>query len=132
MARMTAQLFRELLESLDDDIETLGMEQVMTEGEDVPDATECAAIARVKQNLQGFESPPDYNIAPRHLPANHQSRCRDRGANARPDALGIDSSQSCRPRQFQDLHDKQRASGDDTRKTNLERTISALTLSHFD
>jgi hypothetical protein len=53
MARMTAQLFRELLESLDDDIETLGMEQVMSEGEDVPDATECAAIARVKQDLQG-------------------------------------------------------------------------------
>jgi len=31
---MTAQLFRELLESLDDDVETLGMEEVMTEGED--------------------------------------------------------------------------------------------------
>ena len=51
MARMTAQLFRELLESLDDDIETLGMEEVMTEGEDVPNQTECAAIARVKQAM---------------------------------------------------------------------------------
>ena len=51
MARMTAQLFRELLESLDDDVETLGMEEVMTEGEDVPNQTECAAIARVKQAM---------------------------------------------------------------------------------
>jgi hypothetical protein len=52
MARMTAQLFRELLESLDDDIETLGMEEVMSEGEDVPNQTECAAIARVKKAME--------------------------------------------------------------------------------
>jgi hypothetical protein len=52
MARMTAQLFRELLESLDDDIETLGMEEVMNEGEDVPNQTECAAIARVKKAME--------------------------------------------------------------------------------
>jgi hypothetical protein len=51
MARTTAELFRELLESLDDDVETLGMEEVMTEGEDVPNQTECAAIARVKQAM---------------------------------------------------------------------------------
>jgi hypothetical protein len=52
MARMTSQLFRELLESLDDDIETLGMEEVMSEGEDVPNQTECAAIARVKKAME--------------------------------------------------------------------------------
>src|SRR5438094_6075303 len=35
--RMITQLLREILDSLRDDIETLGMEEVMTEGEEVPD-----------------------------------------------------------------------------------------------
>jgi hypothetical protein len=34
---MTTQLLREILDSLRNDIETLGMEDVMTEGEEVPD-----------------------------------------------------------------------------------------------
>jgi hypothetical protein len=50
--RMTAQLFREILDSLKDDIETLGMEEVMTEGEDMPDELECAAIKRAEGMLQ--------------------------------------------------------------------------------
>jgi hypothetical protein len=49
---MTTQLFREILDSLRDDIETLGMEEVMTEGEEVPDPVECAAIERVEGMLQ--------------------------------------------------------------------------------
>jgi hypothetical protein len=50
--RMTAQLFREILDSVKDDIETLGMEEVMTEGEDMPDELECAAIKRAEGMLQ--------------------------------------------------------------------------------
>lgn len=46
--RMTTQLLREILDSLRDDIETLGMEEAMTEGEEVPDAVECATIERVE------------------------------------------------------------------------------------
>jgi hypothetical protein len=49
---MTAQLFREILESFRDDIETLGMNEVVTEGEEVPDAVERAAIERVEGMLQ--------------------------------------------------------------------------------
>ena len=50
--RMTTQLLREILDSLRDDIETLGMEEVMTEAEEVPDPVECAAIERVEGMLQ--------------------------------------------------------------------------------
>jgi hypothetical protein len=49
---MTAQLLREILDSFKDDIETLGMEEVMTEGEEAPDAVECAAIERVEGMLR--------------------------------------------------------------------------------
>lgn len=35
--RMTTQLLREILDSLRNDMETLGMEEVMTEDEEVPD-----------------------------------------------------------------------------------------------
>jgi hypothetical protein len=50
--RMTAQLLREILDSFRDDIETLGMEEAMTEGEEAPDAVERAAIERVEGMLQ--------------------------------------------------------------------------------
>jgi hypothetical protein len=40
--RMTAKLLREILDSLRYGIEALGMEEVMTEGEEVPDPVECA------------------------------------------------------------------------------------------
>src|ERR1700750_1203566 len=50
--RMTTQLFRGILDSLRDDLETLGMGQVMTEGEEVPDPVECAPIERVEGMLQ--------------------------------------------------------------------------------
>lgn len=49
---MTTQLLREILESVRDDIETLGMNEGMTEGEDAPDPVECAAIERVEGMLQ--------------------------------------------------------------------------------
>lgn len=49
---MTAQLLREILDSVRDDIETLGMDEAMTEGEDAPNAEECAAIERVEGMLQ--------------------------------------------------------------------------------
>jgi hypothetical protein len=50
--RITTQLLREILESVRDDIETLGMNEVMPEGEDAPDPEECAAIERVEGMLQ--------------------------------------------------------------------------------
>ena len=50
--RMTTQLLREILDSLREDIETLGMEGMMTEGEEVPDQVECASIERVERMLQ--------------------------------------------------------------------------------
>lgn len=52
MERMTAQLLREILQSVESDIETLEMDEVMTEGEEVPTPTECAAIDRAQKALQ--------------------------------------------------------------------------------
>jgi hypothetical protein len=52
MPRMTAQLFQEILDAADSDIETLEIEKQMTEGEDVPTEEECAAIERVQAVLR--------------------------------------------------------------------------------
>ncbi|MCU1253380.1 MAG: hypothetical protein JWQ49_6409 [Edaphobacter sp.] len=49
---MTAQLLREILDSVRDEIDTLGMNEVMTEGEDAPNPVERAAIERVEGMLQ--------------------------------------------------------------------------------
>ena len=43
MPRMTAKLFREILDSIEGDIETLEIEKTVTEGEDVPTQAERSA-----------------------------------------------------------------------------------------
>ncbi len=51
MPRMTAKLFREILDSIEGDIETLEIEKTVTEGEDVPTQAERSAIERVQSTL---------------------------------------------------------------------------------
>jgi hypothetical protein len=48
MPRMTAELFREILDSIEGDIETLEIEKTVSEGEDVPTHAERSAIERVQ------------------------------------------------------------------------------------
>ena len=52
MPRMTAELFRETLDSIIGDIETLEIERTVTEGEDVPTQAERSAIERVQSTLK--------------------------------------------------------------------------------
>jgi hypothetical protein len=49
---MTAELFREILDSIESDIETLEIERTVTEGEDVPTQAERSAIERVQSTLK--------------------------------------------------------------------------------
>ena len=51
MPRMTAKLVREILDSIEGDIETLEIEKTVTEGEDVPTQAERSAIERVQSTL---------------------------------------------------------------------------------
>ena len=50
--RMTAELFREILDSIEGDIETLEIEKTVSEGEDVPTQAERSAIERVQSTLK--------------------------------------------------------------------------------
>jgi hypothetical protein len=50
--RMTAELFREILDSIIGDIETLEIERIVTEGEAVPTQAERSAIERVQSTLK--------------------------------------------------------------------------------
>ena len=52
MPRMTAELFREILDSIEGDIETLQIEKTVSEGEDVPTQAERSAIERVQSTLK--------------------------------------------------------------------------------
>jgi hypothetical protein len=52
MPRMTIELFREILDSIESDIETLEIEKTVTEGEDVPTQAERSAIERVQSTLK--------------------------------------------------------------------------------
>ena len=52
MPRMTAELFREILDSIEGDIETLEIEKTVSEGEDVPTQAERSAIERVQSTLK--------------------------------------------------------------------------------
>jgi hypothetical protein len=52
MPRMTAELFREILDSIEGDIETLEIEKTVSEGEDVPTQAERSAIERVQNSTQ--------------------------------------------------------------------------------
>jgi hypothetical protein len=51
-APMTAKLFREILDFIEGDIETLEIEKTATEGEDVPTQAERSAIERVQSTLK--------------------------------------------------------------------------------
>ena len=52
MPRMTAELFREILDSMEGDIEALEIEKTVSEGEDVPTQAERSAIERVQSTLK--------------------------------------------------------------------------------
>ena len=52
MPRMTAELFREILDSIEGDVETLEIEKTVSEGEDVPTQAERSAIERVQSTLK--------------------------------------------------------------------------------
>ena len=52
MPRMTAELFREILDSIEGDIETLEIEKTVSEGEYVPTQAERSAIERVQSTLK--------------------------------------------------------------------------------
>jgi hypothetical protein len=52
MPRMTAELFREILDSIESDIETLEIERTVTECKDVPTQAERSAIERVQSTLK--------------------------------------------------------------------------------
>ena len=52
MPRMTAELFREILDSIEGDIEILEIEKTVSEGEDVPTQAERSAIERVQSTLK--------------------------------------------------------------------------------
>ena len=52
MARMTVQLFREILEAAESDIETLEVQKTVEDAEDTPTQEECAAIERVQEALR--------------------------------------------------------------------------------
>jgi hypothetical protein len=49
---MTAELFREILDSMESNIEALEIERTVTEGEDVPTQAERAAIERFHSTLR--------------------------------------------------------------------------------
>ena len=46
------ELFREILDSIEGDIETLEIEKTVSEGEDVPTQAERSAIERVQSTLK--------------------------------------------------------------------------------
>jgi hypothetical protein len=52
MPVLTAELFREILDSIVGDIETLEIVKTVTEGEDVPTRAERSAIERVQSRLK--------------------------------------------------------------------------------
>ena len=52
MPRMTEQLFREILDSIEADIHILDIEKFGTEGDDVPSQAERSAIERVQSTLK--------------------------------------------------------------------------------
>jgi hypothetical protein len=49
---MTAELFREIVGSIEGNIETLEIEKTVSEGEDVPTPDERSAIERVQSTLK--------------------------------------------------------------------------------
>jgi hypothetical protein len=49
---MTAELFGEILDSVEGDIETLEIEKTVSEGEDVPTQAKRSAIERVQSTLK--------------------------------------------------------------------------------
>jgi hypothetical protein len=63
MLGMTAELFREILNSIEGDIEALESERTVTEGEDVPTQAEYAAVERVQSTLKQSKAAIEVELA---------------------------------------------------------------------